>query len=310
MCQKDSKKPERLQVRGVLARLEHSYRSIHQRTGPLMARSYPPIPHKDIEAFIRVIRRLRRDCPWDRKQTHRSLRHSLIEETYEVVEALDRSDMTELSKELGDVLLHVVLQATIAEQAGEFTFRDVLRQETEKLIRRHPHVFGTVKAGTADQVKQNWERIKMKEGRTSVLEGVPPSMPALLRALRVQQRAAKVGFDWENEDQVWKKVREELEEVREALRGGRHPEKEEEFGDLLFALVNYARFLKINPEHALRGTIGKFTKRFHYIEAQLAKRGKTAHDSTLKEMDALWEEAKAKSRRKTTKGKSGKKSPK
>ena len=267
-----------------------------------MARSYPPIPHKDIAAFIRVIRRLRRDCPWDRKQTHRSLRHSLIEETYEVVEALDANDMTELSKELGDVLLHVILQATIAEQAGEFSFRDVLRQETEKLIRRHPHVFGTAKAGTADEVKQNWERIKMKEGRTSVLEGVPPSMPGLLRALRIQQRAAKVGFDWENEDQVWKKVREELEEVREALQGGKHPKKEEEFGDLLFALVNYARFLKINPEHALRRTIDKFTKRFHYIEAQLAKRGKTAHDSSLEEMDVLWEEAKRKGRRKKEEG--------
>jgi tetrapyrrole methylase family protein / MazG family protein len=263
-----------------------------------MARPYPPIPHKDIEAFIRVVRRLRRDCPWDRKQTHRSLRHALIEETYEVVEALDANDMGELSKELGDVLLHVILQATIAEQAGEFTFRDILRQETEKLIRRHPHVFGTVKAGTADQVKQNWERIKMKEGRTSVLEGVPPSMPGLLRALRIQQRAAKVGFDWENEDQVWKKVREELEEVREALRGGRHPKKEEEFGDLLFALVNYARFLKINPEHALRRTIDKFTKRFSYIEAQLAKQGRTVHDSSLEEMDGYWEEAKKKGRRK------------
>jgi tetrapyrrole methylase family protein/MazG family protein len=268
-----------------------------------MTRSYPPIPHKELDAFIRVVRRLRRDCPWDRKQTHRSLRHSLIEETYEVIETLDAGDMTELSKELGDVFLHVVLQATIAEQAGEFTFRDVLRQETEKLIRRHPHVFGKTSAGTAEEVKQNWERIKMKEGRTSVLEGVPRSMPGLLRALRVQQRAAKVGFDWESEDQVWKKVREELEEVREALRGGKHPEKEDEFGDLLFALVNYARFLKINPENALRGTIDKFTKRFHYIEAQLAKRGKTAHDSTLEEMDELWEEAKNKGKRKKEKGK-------
>lgn len=263
-----------------------------------MTRSTPPIPRKDFDAFVRVVRRLRRDCPWDRKQTHRSLRHSLIEETYEVIEALDAGDTAELSKELGDVLLHVVLQATIAEQAGEFTLRDVLRQESEKLIRRHPHVFGAVKAGTADEVKQNWERIKMKEGRTSVLEGVPRSMPGLLRALRVQQRAARVGFDWENEEQVWKKVREELEEVREALQGGRHPRKEEEFGDLLFALVNYARFLRINPENALRGTIDKFTKRFHYIEAQLAKRGKTAHDSTLEEMDALWEEAKARGKRK------------
>ncbi len=261
-----------------------------------MPSSYPVIPQKDFAVFVRVIRRLRRDCPWDRKQTHKSLRHALIEETYEVVEALDAGDTNELANELGDLLLHVVLQATIAEQAGEFSLRDVMTRETAKLIRRHPHVFGTTTARSADEVKQNWERLKMKEGRTSVLEGVPRSMPALIRALRVQQRAAKVGFDWENEDQVWKKVREELEEVREALKGGKQVRREEEFGDLLFALVNYARFLRINPENALRGTIDTFTKRFQYIEQQLAKRGKTAHESTLEEMDALWNEAKRKKR--------------
>jgi len=264
-----------------------------------MPKPYPPIPKADFHAFVRVVRRLRRDCPWDRKQTHESLRHALIEETYEVVQALDDGDMRELSKELGDLMLHVVLQATIAEQNGEFLLSDVFSQETEKLIRRHPHVFGTTKVRDAEEVKQNWERLKMKEGRTSVLEGIPRYMPALIRALRVQQRAAKVGFDWENEEQVWKKVREELEEVREALRGRKHVKREEEFGDLLFALVNYARFLRINPENALRGTIEKFTSRFHYIEAQLAKRGKTAHDSTLEEMDELWEQAKKKKRLRT-----------
>ncbi len=261
-----------------------------------MPRAYPTIPQKEFLAFVRVVRRLRRDCPWDRKQTHKSLRHALIEETYEVVDALDDGDMRELSKELGDLMLHVVLQATIAEQSGEFSLRDVFAQETDKLIRRHPHVFGTLKVDTAEEVKDNWERLKMKEGRTSVLEGIPQHMPALIRALRVQQRAAKVGFDWENEEQVWKKVREELEEVREALRGTKHIRREEEFGDLLFALVNYARFLHINPENALRSTIKKFTSRFHYIEAELAKRGKTAHDSSLQEMDTLWEEAKKKKR--------------
>jgi len=264
-----------------------------------MPKPYPPIPKDDFLAFVRVVRRLRRDCPWDRKQTHKSLRHALIEETYEVVQALDDGDMRELSKELGDLMLHVVLQATIAEQNGEFLLREVFSQETEKLIRRHPHVFGTTKVRNSEEVKQNWERLKMKEGRTSVLEGIPRHMPALIRALRVQQRAAKVGFDWENEEQVWKKVREELEEVREALRGRKHIKREEEFGDLLFALVNYARFLRINPENALRGTIEKFTSRFHYIEAQLAKRGKTAHDSTLAEMDELWEAAKKKKRSRT-----------
>jgi len=262
-----------------------------------MSSSYPDIPRKDFAVFVHVVRRLRRDCPWDRKQTHKSLRHSLIEETYEVIEALDAGDMDELANELGDLLLHVVLQATIAEQAGEFSLRDVMTRETAKLVRRHPHVFGTTTARSADEVKQNWERLKMKEGRTSVLEGVPRSMPALIRALRVQQRAAKVGFDWENEDQVWKKVREELEEVREALKGGKQIRREEEFGDLLFALVNYARFLRINPENALRGTIDTFTRRFQYIEQELAKRGKTAHESTLEEMDALWEKAKEKKRR-------------
>jgi len=261
-----------------------------------MSHPYPAIPRKEFEAFVRVVRRLRRDCPWDRKQTHKSLRHALIEETYEVVETLDAGNVDELANELGDLLLHVVLQATIAEQAREFSLRDVMARESAKLIRRHPHVFGTVRVRSADDVKQNWERLKMKEGRTSVLEGVPRSMPALNRALRVQQRAARVGFDWENEEQVWHKVREELEEVREALQGGKQIRREEEFGDLLFALVNYARFLHINPENALRGTVDTFTKRFQYIERQLAKRGKTAHDSTLEEMDALWNEAKRRKR--------------
>jgi tetrapyrrole methylase family protein / MazG family protein len=264
-----------------------------------MAKHYPPIPRAEIEEFIRIVRRLRRDCPWDRKQTHKSLRHSLIEETYEVVETLDRNDLPHLRDELGDLLLHVILQATIAEQAGEFTFRDVLRRESAKMIRRHPHVFGTTKVKDQEEVLRNWERIKLTEGRTSVLEGVPRSMPGLQRALRVQQRAAKVGFDWDNEEQVWKKVREELEEVRDALRSRRHADREEEFGDLLFSLVNYARFLKINPENALRHTIDKFTRRFSYIERELAKRGKSVHDSTLEEMDRYWEQAKRKKRART-----------
>ncbi len=258
----------------------------------IMARKYPPVPHADLDEFIRIVRRLRRDCPWDRKQTHRSLRHSLIEETYEVVEALDSRDLPHLRDELGDLFLHAILQTTIAEQAGEFTLRDVLRRESAKLIRRHPHVFGTTQVRDEEEVRRNWERIKLTEGRQSVLEGVPRSMPGLQRALRVQQRAAKVGFDWDNEDQVWKKVREELEEVRHALRSRKQAKKEEEFGDLLFALVNYARFLKINPENALRHTIDKFTRRFQYIERELAHRGKTVHDSTLEEMDYYWEKAK------------------
>jgi|WetSurMetagenome_2_1015567.scaffolds.fasta_scaffold14532_3 MazG family protein len=257
-----------------------------------MQKNYPRIPHVELAEFIRIVRRLRRDCPWDRKQTHRSLRHSLIEETYEVVETLDKGNIPHLRDELGDLLLHIILQSTIAEQAGEFTLRDVLRRVSEKLVRRHPHVFGTTKVSSKEEVLRNWERIKLSEGRKSVLEGVPRSMPGLQRALRVQQRAAKVGFDWDNEDQVWKKVREELEEVRHALRSPRHARREEEFGDLLFALVNYGRFLKINPENALRHTIDKFIRRFHFIERELAKHGKTVHDSDLKEMDYYWEKAK------------------
>ncbi len=259
-----------------------------------MKKKIPAIPNDAFAQFVSIVRRLRRECPWDKKQTHRSLRHSLIEETYEVIEALDANDVKELEHELGDLLLHVVLQSTIAEQAGEFTLNDVLQGESRKLVRRHPHVFGTKRAHTAEEVRLNWERLKMDEGRTSVLEGVPGSMPALLRALRVQQRAAKVGFDWETEEQVWAKVREEVEEVRQSLRTRNRKHREEEFGDLLFALVNYARFLSVNPEHALRGTIDKFMRRFRYIEHQLHRRGKDVHTSSLQEMDALWNEAKTK----------------
>ncbi len=217
-----------------------------------------------------------------------------------MVEALDRGDVQHLRDELGDLLLHAILQTTIAEQSGEFTLRDVFRRESAKLIRRHPHVFGTTTVRDEEEVRRNWERIKLAEGRTSLLEGVPRSMPGLQRALRVQQRAAKVGFDWENEDQVWTKVREELEEVRHALRSRKQAEKEEEFGDLLFALVNYARFFKINPENALRHTIDKFIRRFQYIERALAKQGTTVHDSSLKEMDYYWEKAKRKRKKRGT----------
>jgi MazG family protein len=253
---------------------------------------FPPVPRAELDAFIAIVRKLRRECPWDRKQTHQSLRHSLIEETYEVIEALDTSDLGALKSELGDLLLHVVLQATIAEQAREFTLREVVSTESEKLVRRHPHVFGTVRARSAEEVRTNWENIKLSEGRTSLLEGVPSGMPSLLRAFRVQQRAAKVGFDWEDREQVWEKVREEVEEVRLSLRQPSRKKREEEFGDLLFALVNYARFLAINPELALRRTIDKFTRRFQYIERTLRRQGKDIRRVSLAEMDTLWNQAK------------------
>jgi tetrapyrrole methylase family protein/MazG family protein len=260
------------------------------------SKSRHSIPSEEFRDFVRIVRRLRKECPWDRKQTHRSLRHSLVEETYEVVHALDRGDPKELKSELGDLLLHVIMQATIAEEEGEFTLEEVLRLIREKLIRRHPHVFGSRRVRSAEEVKRNWEKIKMEEGRTSLLDGIPRSMPALQRALRMQQRAAKVGFDWETQQQVWEKVREELEELRVALGRKRPGEREEEFGDFLFALVNYARFISIHPEDALRETVEKFDRRFRYIEQNLRKQGKDIQSVTLGEMDRLWNAAKKKKR--------------
>lgn len=260
-----------------------------------MARKrYPPVPLEDLRDFVGIVRRLRRDCPWDREQTHRSIRHALIEETYEVVEALDAGDHEELKKELGDLLLHVVMHATIAEQGGEFSLRDVVRSISEKLVRRHPHVFGEARARDAAEVKHAWERLKMREGRTSVLEGVPRTLPALQRAQRVQERAARVGFDWKTRSRVWAKVREEEREFHRTLRERSHRRREEEFGDYLFALVNYARFIDVNPENALRGTVDKFERRFRYIERRLLEEGKDIHRTSLRAMDALWNEAKRK----------------
>jgi tetrapyrrole methylase family protein / MazG family protein len=256
--------------------------------------NYPRVPTKDLEKLVKIVRRLRRECPWDREQTHQTIRHSLIEEAYETVEALDQNNLEELKKELGDLLLHVVMHATIAEQAKEFTLKDVVHNITKKLIHRHPHVFGTKQVRTATEVKHQWERLKLDEGRSSVLDGVPKGMPALQRAMRVQERAAKVGFDWKKIENVWDKVLEEAEELQPTLQKRRTKKREEEFGDYLFALVNYARFIHVNPENALRGTIEKFMKRFRYIEQELQKQGKNIHASSLEEMDGLWNEAKRK----------------
>lgn len=257
-----------------------------------MPKTGPPIPAASFRRFVRIVRRLRKECPWDRKQTHRSLRQALIEEAYEMVDGIDRGDMKELRGELGDLLLHIVLHSRIAEESNEFTLGEVIDEITRKMIRRHPHVFARTKVRGAEEVRRNWERIKMTEGRTSLLEGVPRHLPALQRAQRLQARAAKVGFDWERPEQVWEKVREELEELRTTLRGAPKRKREEEFGDLLFALVNYARFIRLDPETALRRTNDKFARRFRHIERSLAKQGRRPHDATLQEMDALWEEAK------------------
>jgi len=249
----------------------------------------------NFEKFVNIVNRLRRECPWDREQTHKSIRHSLIEETYEVVEAIDDNDNDELKKELGDILLHVVFHASIAEQSNEFTLNDVIDGITEKLIRRHPHVFGEVEVSGSKQVISNWEKIKLTEGRNSLMEGVPKELPALLRAHRLQDKASKVGFDWEKKEQAWKKVDEEMHELHRAIESGKQAEVESEFGDLLFAMVNYSRFINVNPEIALRHTVEKFITRFQYIERKLSDMGKDIHSSSLEEMDKLWEEAKTKS---------------
>ena len=248
--------------------------------------------------FVAIVKQLRRDCPWDREQTHESVKHLLIEEAYETVEAIDEEDWDELKRELGDVLLHVVFHSVIAEKNGYFTLKDVIEAETEKLVRRHPHVFGSVTVDGVDDVLTNWEQIKMKEGKKkSALDGVPSQLPALLSAYRVQEKAAGVGFDFPEREGAWEKVEEEIQEYRLlAEQEASDEEKEAEFGDMLFALVNYARFSGVNPENALRGTNEKFRRRFYHIERRLAERGQTMADVDLAEMDRYWDEAKLQER--------------
>ncbi len=245
------------------------------------------------EEYVNVVRRLRKECPWDREQTHQSIRHSLLEEAYEVLEAIDHENWKELKQELGDLLLHVTMHAIMAEEQGSFSLQDVLETAREKMIRRHPHVFGNAQAGTAREVKSHWEKIKLTEGRQSIIDGVPRELPSLLRAWRIQEKASKVGFDWEHSKDVLQKVHEEADELEAAEK----ERKEEEFGDLLFSLVNYARFLDVNPELALKKTIEKFIRRFQHVERELGKRGKRPEDVTLEEMDELWNEKKSMEKR-------------
>lgn len=254
------------------------------------------------DEFVSIVYRLRKECPWDREQTNDSIKSATIEEAYEVVEAIDQNNFNELKKELGDLLLHVVFHTIIAEESGKFTIKEVIESIKEKLIRRHPHVFGDAKVNGTDEVKQNWESIKLSEGRYSVLEGVPVTLPALQRAHRLQEKAAKVGFDWETKEDVWKKVIEEINEMQEAESNASTIENEEKYrkelveevGDVLFAFVNYSRFLKINPEEALRITNEKFIKRFGYVQQKVESTGKKITESNLKEMDVYWEESKNK----------------
>lgn len=246
------------------------------------------------ERTLQIMDDLRAKCPWDKKQTLESLRHLTIEETYELSEAILNNDLPELKKELGDVLLHIIFYAKIASETNHFDIADVLNTLCDKLIVRHPHIYGDVKAETEEQVKENWEQIKLKEGNKSVLSGVSNGIPSLVKAYRIQEKAAQVGFDWETADQVWGKITEELEEFKIELAKPNNKEKtEKEFGDLLFALVNLARKNGINPDDALEYTNKKFRNRFMYIEEKAQQLNKNMIDMTLDEMDAIWNESKS-----------------
>lgn len=255
-----------------------------------------------LKAFGRlldIMDELREKCPWDRKQTLESLRYLTIEETFELSDAIIEKNLPEIKKELGDLMLHMVFYSKIASETNDFDIADVLNTLCEKLIHRHPHIYGDVKADNEEDVKKNWEQIKLKEkgGNKSTLGGVPKSLPAMVKAMRIQEKARGVGFDWEKEEQVWEKVEEELNEFKAEFNESSHKvvdkeRAENEFGDLLFSLVNFARFVNINPEDALERTNKKFIKRFNYLEAEAQKAGKNLSDMTLAEMDKYWEEAK------------------
>jgi XTP/dITP diphosphohydrolase len=254
------------------------------------------MPHNSFkdkaEAFTRLLKimdDLREKCPWDRKQTIHSLRSLTIEETYELADSIADNDWKGLKEEIGDVLLHLIFYAKIGEEQGKFDIADAIHAECEKLIYRHPHIYGDVKVENEEDVKRNWEQLKLKEGKKSVLAGVPRALPAIIKSFRMQEKAAKVGFDWETKEQVWDKVQEEIGELKEAIALQSHDKMEDEFGDVLFSLVNYARFIGVDPESALERTNKKFKKRFEYVENHAPK---PLQEMTLAEMDALWNDAK------------------
>ncbi|HZW77480.1 MAG TPA: nucleoside triphosphate pyrophosphohydrolase [Flavobacteriaceae bacterium] len=250
---------------------------------------------EQLKAFNRlldIMDDLREKCPWDKKQTMESLRHLTIEETYELGDAILDNDLEEVKKELGDVLLHIVFYSKIGSEKEAFDIADVCHSISEKLISRHPHIYGDVNVANEEDVKRNWENLKLKEGKKSVLEGVPRSLPALVKANRIQEKVAGVGFDWEKPEQVFLKLQEELGELQQEISDANIDKIEAEFGDVLFSMVNYARFLKVNPENALERTNKKFIKRFQYLEAKAKESGKALKDMTLEEMDVYWEEAK------------------
>lgn len=264
---------------------------------PLTAPIASNTPSGAFERLLTIMNDLRLNCPWDKKQTLESLRHLTIEEVYELSDSILDGDMPEIKKELGDIMLHLVFYARIASETNDFTITDVLNAICDKLINRHPHIYGDVDVNDEEDVKRNWEQIKLKEGNKSVLAGVPASLPALVKASRIQEKARGVGFDWEKKGQVWAKVEEEMQEFKNEFDAEDeskidHQKAESEFGDLLFSLINYARFININPEDALEKTNRKFIKRFQYLENKAKESGKNLHDMSLAEMDVFWDEAK------------------
>jgi MazG family protein len=253
---------------------------------------------QSIERLVTIMDELRTKCPWDRKQTIESLRSLTIEETFELADAITDGDHALIKEELGDLLLHIVFYAKLGAEQGQFELHDVIEGICDKLVHRHPHIYGDVVVNSEEEVKRNWEQLKLKEGKTSVLQGVPRSLPATIKALRLQEKAKQVGFEWDHREQVWDKVQEEMVELKEAesLKEGesRQQRVEEEFGDLIFSLINYARFLGIDPENALERTNKKFTRRFMLLEAEAARMGRSLSDMTLDEMDAIWNQIKHK----------------
>ena len=245
------------------------------------------------ERLLNIMDDLRKGCPWDMKQTIESLRYLTIEETYELSDAILKGDLQGVKEEVGDIMLHLIFYAKIGSEQGDFDITDVLNGISEKLIYRHPHIYGDVKVVDAEEVKRNWEKLKLKEGKKSVLGGVPDSMAPLIKAIRIQEKVKGVGFDWEKPEQVWEKVEEEISELQHEVKSGESQDKiEGEFGDLLFSLVNYGRFIDVNPDAALEKTNRKFIKRFQYLEQASAKAGKSIDEMSLTEMDVYWEEAK------------------
>ena len=244
------------------------------------------------DRLLTIMDELRSQCPWDKKQTLQSLRHLTIEETYELGDAILDNDLEEVKKELGDVLLHIVFYSKIGSETNDFDIADVANSISDKLINRHPHIYGDVDVENEEDVKKNWEQIKLKEGKKSVLEGVPKSLPAMVKANRIQDKVAGVGFDWEKPEQVWEKVQEELAELNEEIKKGNTDKIESEFGDVLFSMINYSRFIKVNPENALERTNKKFINRFQYLEKEAKKLGKELHDMSLAEMDVFWNKSK------------------